>query len=94
MSFDLSASLERDLEEYARTEHITPTEAAVKFIQSGLKAKRRKAEVAVVTDSDVEAYYKALPGIKALEDVTDEQWDRVLKNARRMSKQGNMPALG
>ena len=48
----------------------------------------RKAETAVVSDADVEAYYKAFPGFKAFADVTDEKWDNVLKKSRRMCKQG------
>jgi len=42
MSFDLPANIERDLERYAEAEHISPAEAFVKLIQSGLKGKRRK----------------------------------------------------
>jgi len=88
MSLDLPASVERDLELYAQAEHISSAEAAANLIRDALKAAKRKSEDMIVTDADIEAYYKAFPGFKALEDVTDEQWDQVLKRARRMSKQG------
>ena len=52
MSFDLPASIERELELYAQAQHITPVEAAVKFIQSGLKAKRRKTVGRELTEAD------------------------------------------
>ena len=54
MSFDLPASIERELEQYAQAEHITPVEAAVKFIQSGLKAKRRKTSQQTLTEAQTE----------------------------------------
>jgi hypothetical protein len=88
MSFDLPASIQQDLETYAKAEHMSPSEAAVKFIQSGLKGKRRKADAVVVSEADVEAYYEAFPGFREFADVTDEQWEQVLKSTRRMSKQG------
>lgn len=91
MSFDmnLSAGVQREIERYARAEHISTTEAATKLIEAGLKVKRRKAETA--TDTEVEAFYTAFPGFKALGDVTDEQWNGLLKTARRMSRQGLSP---
>ena len=54
MSFDLPASIERELEQYAQAEHITTVEAAVKFIQSGLKAKRRNAVRNELTEAQTE----------------------------------------
>lgn len=89
MSFDLPANIERDLERYAQAEHISPSEAAVKFIPSGLKSSKRKAaRTDVVSDAYVEAYYDAFPGFKTFADLTNEQWDGVLKNAQGMTKQG------
>jgi hypothetical protein len=88
MSFDLPASIERELERCAQAKHISAEEAAVKFIQAGLDAKQDQPDTLVVTDADIDAYDKAFPGFKAFADVTDEQWDKVLENAREMSKQG------
>jgi hypothetical protein len=59
MSFDLPAGIERDLELYAQAEHITPAEAAVKFIQSGLKAKRRKPIRNELTEAQKEQLRKS-----------------------------------
>jgi hypothetical protein len=79
MSFDLPASIERELERYAQAEHISPEEAAIKFIQSGLKAKRRKPEVEALDMDEQIRQLKALaPGtFGQLEDVPDEQIRRM-----------------
>jgi hypothetical protein len=44
MRFDLPAGIERDLERYAKAEHISPAEAAVLLIQSSLKSSKSKAK--------------------------------------------------
>jgi hypothetical protein len=88
MSFDLPANIERDLERYAQSLDITPAEAALKIIQSGLKASNRTGKNVLITDSDLDEFYEAFPGFKSFEDVTDEQWGKVLRNSRRMNKQG------
>jgi hypothetical protein len=54
MSFDLPATIERELEQYAEAEHISPTEAAVKFIRSGLEASREKSVPRELTEADWE----------------------------------------
>ena len=54
MSFDLPIDVARDLEEYAKIEHISTNEAAVKFIQSGLKASKRKTVPEGLSESDWE----------------------------------------
>ena len=69
MSFDLPASLERDLEKYAQIEHISPAEAAIKFIQSGLKAKKQKTASKRMSEDELEqlrqdptvAFFERLP---------------------------------
>jgi hypothetical protein len=59
MSFDLPANIERDLERYAQAEQITPAEAVVKFVQSGLKAKRRKAGRSELTEAELDQLRKS-----------------------------------
>jgi len=88
MSLDLPINIERDLEEYAQSEHISPAEAAVKFIQSGLKASRRKmAKENLVTDEQIQQL-KALDGtFGLLEDVPEEQIDRMAATIRRMKRE-------
>jgi len=44
MSFDLPASVERDLERYAQDEHITPAEAVAKLVQNALKDRESKPQ--------------------------------------------------
>ncbi len=69
MSFDLPINLTRDLEEYAQREHISPTEAAVKFIQSGLESGKRKSAQKGLSVADWEelrqdptiAFFERLP---------------------------------
>lgn len=52
MSFDLPANVARDLEEHAKAERISPTEATVKFIQTGLKSSKRRAARKKLTEAD------------------------------------------
>jgi hypothetical protein len=89
MSFDLPASIERDLEQYAQSERITPVEAAVKFIQSGLKASKRKASKGTVDIDEQIRQLKALaPGtFGLLEDVPDEQIRRMEATISRMKRE-------
>jgi len=69
MSFDLPVNIARDLEEYAQSEHISSAEAAVKFIQSGLKSSKRKAARKGLSEADWEqlrqdptvAFFERLP---------------------------------
>ncbi|AIE86281.1 hypothetical protein [Fimbriimonas ginsengisoli] len=74
MSFDLPASIERELEKYAQSEHISPSEAAVKFIQSGLKSSRRKT-THEVTEADLETLRQNVPIFAFLENLPDNVID-------------------
>ena len=82
MSFDLPVNVVRDLEEYAQAERISPADAAVKFIQTGLKASKRKATRKDLTEADWEqlrqdptvAFFERLP-------------DHVFKQMEAASKQ-------
>jgi len=82
MSIDLPASIERDLERYAKAEYMSAAEAAVKFIRSGLKASKRKSATSALTEAQMEqlkasptaAFFGALP-------------DHVLDQMEKASKQ-------
>lgn len=89
MSFDLPASLERDLEQYAQAEQISPGESAVRLIQGALKAKRRRASKGnLVTDEQIRQL-KALNGtFGLLEDVPEEKIDRMAATIKRMKREG------
>ena len=71
MSFELPASLERDLERYAQSEHISPAEALVKFVQSGLKSTKRKAKPQV-TEADLETLRRNVPIFAFMESLPDD----------------------
>jgi hypothetical protein len=92
MSFDLPAGIERELEQYAQAEHITPVEAAVRFIQSGLKAKRRKAVRNELTEAQREQlrHSPTAAFFGGLSDHTLEQMERASKqiHAERFSPGG------
>lgn len=89
MSFDLPLNVARDLEEYARAECISPADAAVKLIQSGLRAKRRKAEVAApLTDAEMSYLDQMFPALDALDDVTEDQWKRIDEYIGRVKQAG------
>ena len=62
MSFDFPANLEREIEQYAAAEHISPTEAAVKLLAEALKAKKRKAAKAQFDDADWNKFQQLVPG--------------------------------
>jgi hypothetical protein len=82
MSLDLPVNVARDLEEYAKSERISPAEAAVRLIQTGLKASKRKAARKELSEADWEqlrqdptvAFFERLP-------------DRVFKQMEAASKQ-------
>jgi hypothetical protein len=100
MSFDFPATIQQDIQQYAKAEHITVDEAALKIVQVGLKSlrprtarpvagTRRKAQdVAPITDEELANLDRLCPALKLLDDVTDEEWDDVLKGARRMNREG------
>ena len=89
MSFDFPATVQEDIQRYAQAQHISAEEAALRIVQLGLKAIRRKTKtVPYLTDEELATFDKAFPALDKLSDVTDEQWDRVLKRVRRMSRDG------
>lgn len=87
MSLDLPISIERDLERYAQAEHISPTEAAIQFIQSGLSAKQPTAGD-LVTDEQIRQLKALDSSFGLLEDVPEEKIDRMAATIQRMKQEG------
>ncbi len=82
MSFDLPASIERDVERYAEAEHISPTEAAVKLIREALKAKGHgpsKGELSEIEWQEL----RAVPSFAFLEKLPDNVADRMATASKR-----------
>ena len=89
MSFDFPVGIQQDIQRYAQAEHISTEEALLKLVQTGLKATKRKDKAAVpLTDEELVAFDNAFPALDKLANVTDEEWDLVLRSARRMSREG------
>jgi hypothetical protein len=105
MSFDFPATIQQDIQQYAKAEHITVDEAALKIVQVGLKSlrprtarpvagTRRKAQdVAPITDEELANLDRLCPALKLLDDVTDEEWDDVLKGAQDEPRRFCQPCL-
>ncbi|RYG99233.1 MAG: hypothetical protein EON58_04670 [Alphaproteobacteria bacterium] len=88
MSLDLPINVERDIERYAQAEHLTPTEAAVKLIQSGLKANRRTLSADLVTDEQIRQLKALDSSFGLLEDVSEESIDRMAATIQGMKQEG------
>ncbi len=86
MSLDLPAGVKRELEQYAQAEQVSIVDAASELILCGIRAARKKKDL--ISDADLDAYFQVFPGFKALSAVSDEEWEQVLRSARRMRKQG------
>ena len=71
MSFDLPANIERDLERSAQAAHISPAEAVVKFVQSGLKSTKRKPGHKI-TEADLETLRQNAPFFAFMEKLPDD----------------------
>jgi hypothetical protein len=83
MSFDLPVNIARDLEEYAQAEHISPTEAAIKFIQSGLKAKKRKTAQNGLTATQLEQLRNS-PTAAFFGGLSDHVLDQMVKASKQI----------
>ena len=62
MSFELPASLEQDLERFAQSKNITPTEAAVKLIRDALATAGRRGRQSNEEAVDWERFQDLVPG--------------------------------
>jgi hypothetical protein len=82
MSFDLPASVERDLERYARAEHISPADAVVRLVQSGLESSKRKAEHKI-KEADLKTLRENVPFFAFMEKLPDD----VVEGMQASSKQ-------
>ena len=107
MSFDIpqmhipdNSTEARILEAIIDRDHVTVEEAvrralrAVEFKpEAPIKSapKRNDQSVAPVTDQELQQFKELYPGLGLLDDVTDEQWDRILKGARKLNKEGFSP---
>jgi hypothetical protein len=76
MSFDLPASVERDIERYAQAEQLSLNEAAVKLIQTGLKSSKRKSKHEI-TEADLETLRRNVPIFAFLEKLPDSVIDGI-----------------
>lgn len=52
MSFDIPATIQQDIQQYAKAEQITPEEAILKVIQAGLKTIRSKSVKNGITEDE------------------------------------------
>lgn len=94
MSYHFPASLERDIEEYAQDENISPTDAAIRLIQDALAASKHKVSEEASDIDDQILQLKALNRtFGLLEDVPDEQIDRMSATIERM-KAEEFPSRG
>ncbi len=71
MSFEFPANVERVIERYAQSEHISPSEAAVKLVQEALKAKKPKVVKREITEADLGALRQNVPIFAFLEKLPD-----------------------
>jgi len=71
MYFEFPASLEREIEQYAATEHISPSEAAVKLIEAALRTKKPKPVKHEITEADLETLRVNIPMFAFLENLPD-----------------------
>lgn len=84
MSFDLPTELERDLERYAQAEHITPAEAVVKFVQSGLK--RSQSE-----QIDWERYQQLVPGVALFQSLAEGALEDMVESSNGIRSEKLIP---
>ena len=88
MRFEFFSRIDRDIQRFARTEHASPTNAAVRLIQDGLKAKRPKSpKEDLVTDEQIRQLKAIDPLFGLLEDVPEEQIDRMEASIQRMKRE-------
>jgi len=86
MSFDYPAAIQQDIQQYAQTEHITADEAALKIVQLGLNAIRKrpgrakapskpKAPAHEITEAALETLRQSVPIFAFLEKLPDSVID-------------------
>ena len=89
MSFDIPATMEQDIRQYAQAEHLSADEALIKLVQTGLRAaKRRGKRAELVTDDQLNRLKALDPSFGLLADVPEEKIDRMSATIRRMKREG------
>lgn len=83
MSIDLPANVERELELYAQSEHISTAEAASKIIMDALRVKGRKAKSSAQS-SDWATFQKLVPGFDVFQQLPEGTVDEIIKSSRRV----------
>jgi len=53
---------------------------------------RRGAAASPVTNEELDAFKALYPGLGLLGDLSDEQWDRILKSSQAMKREGFKPS--
>ncbi|WP_025227756.1 hypothetical protein [Fimbriimonas ginsengisoli] len=84
MSFELPANVKRDLELYAKTEHISPAEAATKLIREALKGKSTRAVKLSGQGNDWETFQRLVPGVDLFQQLPDDTVDEIKRGSRRI----------
>jgi len=90
MSFDLPVSVERELEQYALAEHLSPAEAAVKLIQSGIESSKGKAPVRELTEKEWEILRND-PTVQFFSRLSDETFEAMVQASNELRGGGYTP---
>lgn len=101
MSFDIPLHIPDNtpeaqaIEAIASRDHVSPEEVVRRAIRALVvprparaPTQRRKAQrVPPITDEELAQIDRICPALKLLDDVTDEEWNNVLRGARRMNRE-------
>ena len=89
MSFDLPINVERELEQYALAEHLSPAEAAVKLIQSGIESSRGKVG-RELTEEEWEILRND-PTVQFFSRLSDETFEAMVQASNELRGGGYTP---
>ena len=89
MSFDLPISVERELEQYALAEHLSPAEAAVKLIQSGIESSKGKVG-RELTEEEWEILRND-PTVQFFSRLSDETFEAMVQASNELRGGGYTP---
>lgn len=88
MSFDIPTHLKREIQEYARSVHISTDEAVVRLVASGLReAKRETVDLSPITEEELRRLRELDPTFGLLADVPEEAIDRMAETIRLMKEE-------
>lgn len=92
MSFDFPANIERDIERYARSKHITPSEAAVQLIEDGLRANEKKPNgKRKVSQEDLEVLREKVPLFAFLDTLPDDVAEAMEETSKEIRAERFVP---